>query len=60
LRDGGVLTSLAWLDTYRESVNLNDVDTHGVEIVSHIRNAGDLFHLGRSIVDVGIQRQLTH
>lgn len=60
LRDGGVLTSLAWLDTYRESINFESVDTHGVEIVSHIRNAGDLFHLGRSIVDVGIQRQLTH
>lgn len=60
LRDGGVLTSLAWLDNWREAVDLSKVDTHGVEIVSHIRNAGDLFHLGRSIVDVGIQRQLTH
>lgn len=60
LRDGGVLTSLAWLDSSRGDVDLSRVDTHGVEIVSHIRNAGDLFHLGRSIVDVGIQRQLTH
>lgn len=60
LRDGGVLTSLAWLDNWREAVDLSTIDTHGVEIVSHVRNAGDLFHLGRSIVDVGIQRQLTH
>jgi hypothetical protein len=58
LRDGGVLTSLAWLSKYK--VDLATANTHNAEIVSQVRNTSDLFHLGRSIVEVGIQRQLTH
>lgn len=58
LRDGGVLTSLAWLSPYR--VDLAQKNTHNAEIVSQVRSTSDLFHLGRSIVEVGILRQLTH
>lgn len=58
MRDGGVLTSLAWLADF--NINLNAKNLHGAEIVCHVRNASDLFHLGRSIVEVGIERQLTH
>jgi len=58
LRDGGVITSLAWLSSY--DIDLNRKNTHGAEIVSHVTKASDLFHLGRSIVEVGIDRQLTH
>lgn len=57
LREGGVLTSLAWLNSY--DMDMNTVNTHECEIVAHVRKAGDLFHLGRSIVEVGISRQLT-
>lgn len=57
MRNGGVLTSLAWLSNY--NINLNAKNLHGAEIVCHVRNASDLFHLGRSIVEVGIERQLT-
>lgn len=56
LRDSGVLTSLAWLCSY--DVKLSEKNLHGAEVVSHVRNASDLFHLGRSIVEVGINRQL--
>jgi hypothetical protein len=58
LRDGGVLTSLAWLSSY--NIDLTQKNTHNAEIVSHVRNTSDLFNLGRSIVEVGILRQLTH
>jgi hypothetical protein len=58
MRDGGVLTSLAWLED--RGINLDSKNLHGAEIVCHVRNASDLFHLGRSIVEVGIERQLTH
>lgn len=58
LRDAGVLTSLAWLCSY--DVNLSSKNLHNAEVVSHVRNASDLFHLGRSIVEVGINRQLVH
>jgi hypothetical protein len=57
MRDGGVLTSLAWL--YKGNLDLAQQNLHGAEIVSHVRDASDLLHLGRSIVEVGIQRQLT-
>lgn len=57
MRDGGVLTSLAWL--YNGMLDMTKQNLHGAEIVSHVRDASDLFSLGRSIVEVGIQRQLT-
>jgi hypothetical protein len=49
---------LAWLCSW--DINLERKNLHGAEIVCHVRNASDLFHLGRSIVEVGIERQLTH
>lgn len=58
MRDGGVLTSLAWLSYY--NLDLTKENLHGAEIVCHVRNASDLLYLGRSIVAVGIQRQLAH
>lgn len=58
LRDGGVMTALAWLS--RRNTSPENIDSHGSEIVSHVRDAKDLFHLGRALVEVGIQRQLTH
>jgi hypothetical protein len=58
LRQGGVLTSLAWLDG---SPRLSpDTNFHGAEIVSHIRKGSDLFQLARSIVEVGVYRNLIH
>jgi Mg-chelatase subunit ChlD len=58
LREGGVLTSLAWLSGWLN--NLNGKNLHGAEIVSLINKPSDLFYLGRSIVEVGVQRQLSH
>ena len=46
MRDGGVLTSLAWLSPYMNE----DENLHGAELVCHVRSARDLFELGRSIV----------
>lgn len=56
MREGGVLTSLAWLESW--DIDLNKRNLHGAEIVSHVRKPSDLFALARSIVDVGINRQL--
>ena len=58
MRDGGVLTSLAWLANY--NLDLQEKNLHGAEIVSHVRNASDLVHLGRSLVQVAIERHLAH
>ena len=58
MRDGGVLTSLAWLANY--NLDLQEKNLHGAEIVSHVRNASDLVHLGRSLVQVAIDRHLAH
>lgn len=59
MRDGGVLTSLAWL-SYYSNLDLTNENLHGAEIVCHVRDASDLLYLGRSIVAIGIQRQLAH
>jgi hypothetical protein len=56
IRNGGVITALAYLSRS----NYTNVDTHGCEIGSHVTKPADLFALGQAIVEVGIQRQLTH
>lgn len=58
MREGGVLTSLAWLSSW--NVDLSSQNLHGAEIVCHVRDASDLLYLGRSIVAVGVERQLAH
>jgi Mg-chelatase subunit ChlD len=55
LRDAGVLTALAFVNEQPvESIN-----AHGCEITSHITNTADLFTLGRKIVKVAIDRNLS-
>lgn len=56
IRNGGVITALAYLS----SCNVRTIDNHGCEIASHVTKPADLFDLGQAIVEVGIQRQLTH
>jgi hypothetical protein len=58
MRDGGVLTSLAWLTPYK--IDLKEQNLHGAEVVCHVRNASDLVHLGRSLVEMAIARHLTY
>lgn len=57
LRDGGVLTSLAYLtDGYR--VDVANIKGHNAEVVSAISDASQLFGLGQSLVNLSIQRNL--
>lgn len=57
IRNGGVITALAYLDQWGGSRAING---HGCEIVSKVSNPSDLFPLGQAIVEVGIARQLAH
>lgn len=56
IRNGGVITTLAYLSSYSQT----EVNAHGCEIVCHVTDPADLFDLGQAIVEVGINRQLTH
>lgn len=56
LRDSGVLTGLVYISPYRMS--LDKVKSHGCEVISHIVETSDLFHLGQQLVERGIQRLL--
>jgi hypothetical protein len=49
-----VLTALAYVSPYGTR-DLTSIDSHGCEIVSHISQTSDLFHLGRSLVELGTQ-----
>lgn len=60
LRDGGVLTALAYVSSgYAYDAPIGD-KSHQCEIVSHIRSTADLFVLGRQLVKVATQRNLAH
>ena len=56
LRDGGVLTALAFIGGYAS--NIEDIKSHECEAVAHVANASDLLHVGRSVVNLAIQRNL--
>lgn len=56
LRDGGVLTALAFIGGYAS--NIEDIKSHECEAVAHVVNASDLLHVGRSVVNLAIQRNL--
>jgi len=56
LRDGGVLTSLAFIGS---GFNINDTDKHhNCEAVAHVANASDLLAVGRTVVNLAVQRNL--
>jgi len=57
LRQGGVLTALAYIETsdhYRSTT----LDTHGCEVAVNVTNTADLFTLGRAMVRAGVARNL--
>jgi len=58
LREGGVLTALAYIGGAWDGESASDKH-HNSEVFSHIRSSADLFSLGRSLVKVATQRNLT-
>jgi len=58
LRRGGVLTSLAYVETDGWWGNQTVIDSHGCEVAVNITNTADLFDLGRRMVQVGVSRNL--
>lgn len=59
-RRAGVLTALAYIeDSYYRDMNRNvEIDSHGCEVAVNIVEMSDLFTLGRSMVKLGIARNL--
>jgi uncharacterized protein YegL len=56
LRDGGVVTALAFIGGYASSIE--DIKSHECEAVAHVANASDLLHVGRAVVNLAIERNL--
>lgn len=56
LRDGGVLTALAYISSW-DGESAKDKH-HNAEVFSHVRSSADLFSLGRQLVKVATQRNL--
>jgi Mg-chelatase subunit ChlD len=60
LRNGGVLTALAFIENQGWNSTSDGIDSHGCEVTVNITNTADLFTLGRSMVKVGIARNLAN
>lgn len=58
LRDGGVLTSLAYIETSGHQTSIADVDAHNCEAIAHVTNPADLLTVGKSVVNLAIARNL--
>lgn len=58
LRDGGVLTSLAYIETSGRQTSIADVDAHHCEAIAHVTNPADLLNVGKSVVNLAIARNL--
>lgn len=58
LRDGGVLTSLAYIETSGRQTSIADVDAHNCEAIAHVTNPADLLTVGKSVVNLAIARNL--
>lgn len=58
LRDGGVLTALAYIETGAGIKTIEEVDAHRCEAIAHVNNASDLAEVGRAVVNLAIARNL--
>lgn len=58
LRDGGVLTSLAYINTGAGITDIAGVDAHNCEAIAHINDAKDIATVGRAVVNLAIERNL--
>ena len=58
LRRGGVLTALAYIETWGYRGSDVTINSHGCEVAVDISHPRDLFTLARRMVKVGIQRNL--
>ncbi len=58
LRDGGVLTALAYIETGAGIKTIEEVDAHRCEAIAHINDARDLAEVGRAVVNLAIERNL--
>jgi hypothetical protein len=57
-RRAGVITALAYVEDPSMSWRQAKLNAHGCEVAVHITNTSDLFTLGRSIVKLGVSRNL--
>ena len=59
LRDGGVLTSLAYVGWVADAESL-EANRHNCEVLSQVTNSSDLLHVGKAVVDLAIARNLVN
>ena len=58
LRDGGVVTALAYIGSGSESAKELSEHRHNCEAIAHVANASDLLHVGKSVVNLAIARNI--
>lgn len=58
MRDGGVVTALAYIGNGHESADEVAEHRHDCEAIAHVVNTSDLLHVGRSVVNLAVARNL--